>query len=519
MKRIYPKLIILISIAILCLGLIIILNFSNSHSYSDFDVSNFSHIIVPASENTGINYDIVSFKKDTGLVLFLPCRADLSSLTFYAADSEGNYLSRYVNDFTTTPFAIGDYPVMCMQSALPSLEISVDENITTMAEVEADVAHETRAYGDLVLSVSDFDVANYGFDKKYKSKNSSGKTPHSMSLKGRGQSSWEDDKKPFLINLEEDVSLLSMPKGDKWVLLANTVDHSLLRNEVLFNFAKDLGIAYTPGIQNVDLFINGEYRGCYSLCSKIEISNYRVDINEKKDYFYRWGIASGDYRELPKTDLWNQDNYVELVNSDSLSDSKREEAFEIANQLISDFDSGSYDVLEQSIDIDSYIKYYWLSEISKNTDATIRSVYSYYDHNDKKMHLIAPWDLDRTIGTVEPFEKEADYLLPTEYCAMYDKWLAMLMNHSEFKTTAVNAYHEYVSNILGKSVDQIDSRILRIYPSANMNFTRWDYLERPLESYSNKIAYFMGDSSYESEIGWLKEWLRQRKEWLDENVK
>ena len=132
--------------------------------------------------------------------------------------------------------------------------------------------------------------------------------------------------------------------------------------------------------------------------------------------------------------------------------------------------------------------------------------------------MIAPWDLDRTIGTVEPFGKSADYLLPSDYCAMYDKWIAMLMSHKEFREAVNSAYHDYVSQCLDHCLETLDARIFRITPSANMNFVRWDYLTRPLENYSNKIAYFMGDSSYESEIGWLKEWLRQRKEWLDSNV-
>lgn len=511
------KIIILVSmLVILMMTILLYTHFSNLNPQNEVNSDNFSHILVPADENPGIAYDIKSFSKDNTLILFIPCRADITHLVFYAVNHDGEKINRFEHNFAEGITNILDYNIICMQSNLPSLEVSINDRFGQFKQVNEDPKHETKAYGDLTLTATDYDADTYGFDTIFESHESSSKSHCTMSIKGRGQSSWGNDKKPYLINLEESVSLLNMPKGKKWVLLANTVDHSLLRNEVLFNLAKDLGIEFVPGIQNIDLFVDGEYLGCYSLCSKIEIMKNRVNINKADDYFYRWGIASGEYRELDKTPMWSEDNFVELVNPKS--ESFNAEAFELAQSTINAIASNDFKQIDAAINVDSYIKYFWLSEISKNTDATIRSVYSYYDSDTEKMIMAAPWDLDRTIGTVEPFGKEVDYLLPTGWCCYSDKWLGMLLANEEFNELAMSSYKEYVQAAYQKCLDELDGRIARITASATMNFTRWDHLERPLESYSNKIAYYMGDSSYASEIGWLKEWLRQRKEWMDGEI-
>ena len=52
-------------------------------------------------------------------------------------------------------------------------------------------------------------------------------------LKGRGNNSFRYSKKPYQIKLGEKVSLSGMGKGKTWVLLANWVDVSLLRNQIV----------------------------------------------------------------------------------------------------------------------------------------------------------------------------------------------------------------------------------------------------------------------------------------------
>lgn len=69
-----------------------------------------------------------------------------------------------------------------------------------------------------------------------------------------------------------------MGKSKHWVLLANRLDQSLLRNRLISYLGTAMGMAYTPKMLPVDLVVNGEYYGSYLLAEQIRIGKTRVDI-------------------------------------------------------------------------------------------------------------------------------------------------------------------------------------------------------------------------------------------------
>ena len=54
--------------------------------------------------------------------------------------------------------------------------------------------------------------------------------PAAMSVRGRGNSTWEFPKKAYKIKFDERQSLLGMTSAKEYVLLAEYVDKSLIRN-------------------------------------------------------------------------------------------------------------------------------------------------------------------------------------------------------------------------------------------------------------------------------------------------
>ena len=97
-------------------------------------------------------------------------------------------------------------------------------------------------------------------------------------IKGRGNSTWEQEKKPYNLKLESKADLLGMGASKKWCLLANAMDPTLLRNAAAYSLAQETAIPYTVEYRIADLFINGEYRGNYMLTEKVETGEGRVDI-------------------------------------------------------------------------------------------------------------------------------------------------------------------------------------------------------------------------------------------------
>lgn len=65
----------------------------------------------------------------------------------------------------------------------------------------------------------------------------------------------------------------------KWVLLANALDESMMRNYLAFNLGKALGLEFTSDCQFLNLYINGQYKGVYLLCEQVQEGSNRVNIN------------------------------------------------------------------------------------------------------------------------------------------------------------------------------------------------------------------------------------------------
>ncbi len=103
-------------------------------------------------------------------------------------------------------------------------------------------------------------------------------------LRVRGNTSADWVKKPYQMTMEKATDFLGMGSAVKWNLLSNWSDKTLLRNKVTYDMAAQAGMPYSPESGFVDLYLNGEYQGCYQLCEKVEIGPQRVDIRNLEDY-------------------------------------------------------------------------------------------------------------------------------------------------------------------------------------------------------------------------------------------
>lgn len=109
-------------------------------------------------------------------------------------------------------------------------------------------------------------------------------------IKGRGNASWNYNKKPYALKLGKKTSVLGMPKHKRWVLLANWKDRTLLRNDATFWLSQQVSdnikspsFPYSVHGQFVELEFNGQYRGNYYLCEQIKIDKSRLNLTEIQD--------------------------------------------------------------------------------------------------------------------------------------------------------------------------------------------------------------------------------------------
>ena len=96
-------------------------------------------------------------------------------------------------------------------------------------------------------------------------------------IRGRGNSTWGQPKKPYRLKLDKKTDLLGMGKSKHWVLLANYLDESLQRNALAYNLSGAMGMEQMSTVF-VDVVLNGDFVGNYQLCENIRVDSTRVDI-------------------------------------------------------------------------------------------------------------------------------------------------------------------------------------------------------------------------------------------------
>lgn len=104
-----------------------------------------------------------------------------------------------------------------------------------------------------------------------------------VEIRGRGNSTWMLEKRPFRLDFEKKINLLQGGgTSKKWILLANQVDRTLLRNQLALDWARTslTNIPFTTDTQPVEFYLNGEYMGVYLLVEQSEVATGRVEITK-----------------------------------------------------------------------------------------------------------------------------------------------------------------------------------------------------------------------------------------------
>ncbi|XME01049.1 CotH kinase family protein [Lachnospiraceae bacterium C1.1] len=264
------------------------------------------------------------------------------------------------------------------------------------------------------------------------------------SLKGRGNTSWELEKKPYRVKLNEPHSLCGLKSSDKWVLLANCLDKSNIRNKTVNGFAKAMGFKETTSSVYVDLYLNGKYNGIYELSEKVQVASGNVDIedldiqneqlNSKKTSSYPQTVVSAD--SPGERRAFDLDRNPTDISGGYLIEKNYEERYErfpsrfrtvsgekycirspeIASKEEVDYIADLVNKIEKTaaeggdvsnlIELKSFADKYLLEEFVDNeaSGATSSFFYKYSDAVDPLLHAGPPWDYDKTLENLMPGE-------------------------------------------------------------------------------------------------------------------
>lgn len=326
----------------------------------------------------------------------------------------------------------------------------------------------------------------------------------SVNIKGRGNSTWGMDKKPYALKFDKKISLLGEPKDKSWVLLANYTDKTMLRNHMAFYLGKISNLDYTPRCHFVELMLNGRYNGTYQLCEKLKISEDRVNVGDDGFLLEIDGKAGDDEITFATNHLDHPVNIKDpdvIVNDENYNYIK-DFVITAENALYSDEFTDLNMGWQKYIDIDSFVDWYLVNEITHNTDALFyTSCYVNLRRGDK-LKMGPLWDFDIAFGNTDYTDRG-----PEGFWSINAPWIYRMFQDPAFVTKVKERF-----NFFYCKRDDIMREI-----NANTN-----YLKYAVQENENRWHIFYTYTwpnydiwgSYNNEVQSMKEWLIARFDWL-----
>ncbi len=373
----------------------------------------------------------------------------------------------------------------------------------------------------------------------------------------RGESSQFFDKKSYGFETWDaqyndiDVALIGFPEEEDWILYGPFSDKSLIRNKLIYELSNQMG-RYATKTEFVELTINYEYKGLYIFMEKLKRDKNRIDISKLENGDTSEDLISGGYIiKIDKSDM-EDGSYTDYNSFQSKFDvfgnengdirinfnyeyPKPEEIhanqknyiknyfYEFESSLASNNFKDPINGYRKYIDEDSFIDFFILNELANNVDGYRLSTYLQKDRNEKL--VIGPiWDFNLSFGN-------ANYCGGERYdvwCFKFNErclgdfwnvpfWWNRLLEDEKFVSKLKDRWNQLRLNNLSDNniltlIEEQYSFLNNETEIINKNFNKWKIFGVYIWPNS-----FIGNNYYE-EIDFLKNWIKNRTNWLDESI-
>lgn len=340
-------------------------------------------------------------------------------------------------------------------------------------------------------------------------------------IKGRGNFTWSLEKKPYQIKFDSSTSVLGMAKAKTWILLANHADPSLLRNKVAYDLAVDFGLPGSPDSRFIDLTIDGHYAGSYLITEKVEVKTNRLELTHPEGVLAEmdnlYGLAE-DFHFRANT------SRSIFVLKDAVGDVDAPLTGPVAKGYagfqshLAEFETYLYardpdwSRISAMIDVDSFIKYYFVLEFAANPDAIQSSVYLWRDGPDDVLHAGPAWDFDIAFGNYSYAQfggdPAQDYIKNAPFLrAQGNDWYSQLFRNEEFVELLNETFEAELEPKIKAVVGKIDAYTTGIVQSSTTNFALWSNVlgRAPVFGSGRTLA-----NTWSGEVAHLREWVAAR---------
>ena len=371
---------------------------------------------------------------------------------------------------------------------------------------------------------------------------------------------WDND------NNDKDVSILGMPADSDWALHGPYTDKTFFRNFITFEKMRELHgneDGYAMRSKLVEVIYNqdpgqavsySDYRGVYVLMERIKRGNNRIDIAKLNNLVTDPALISGGY--IFRRDRTSSDGNTPLpvgMHSHTPNILNSAQTTWLSNHITA-FNNALNGAnfadpvtgYAPYIDVNSFIESWWFFEIMKQIDGYRLSTYFYKDRGGKI--VAAPlWDFNLSLGN-------ANYLAGDQYAGWYwnqtdTYWWARLrqdpnyeirnwdryweMRRSIFATPSILAYIDQLKAqaVNGSATPVTNNMSLPAgQPSTNENAAMRQYRKYqvlgaylwpnaggdPAGAATLTPRPWQVNTTFQSEVDWMKTWLSQRLNWIDD---
>ena len=460
------------------------------------------------------------YEKDGDMYFFMPTSTDADSIEIF------NALSSDV--------VINGRTIKTNTSAV----ISYEEGLTYTVRVDGEVKYKLtimRSSAEAAIFINNtdtfdgMDLWTYLTDDKENSTSANSvildaegniDTTGIKKIKGRGNTSWDADKKGFNLTYDDAVVVGGMQKCKKFSILSNFQDASLSRNRILYDLADEIGVPYASDSRFAEIYVNGEYIGNYQVCEKVDVGkNTLIPDIDDEDYLNYIDGTQTNFEFVCEIDAGpSKDDFtVSATNGNNLTmkapeldkddpDYRKVRTFikakydRMYNKLIEDAEN-----INDYIDIESLAQVYLINELGKNWDSGASSFFFVYkpdENGNYKFYASPVWDYDNSLGNAQGVKGDLEWLEIDDY-EEPSGWFAKYKNGyrgPNFLSKAIECnetlnemiptvwFEQFVpaieNKLNGKGLNNTELYSSDVYfetlrKSADMNFIRWDIIQEP----------------------------------------
>lgn len=353
-----------------------------------------------------------------------------------------------------------------------------------------------------------------------------GKLEH---IKGRGNVSWYKEKRGYILSFSTMVNLEGIKGTEKYVLIPSYYDMTGMRNKIVYDFANDLELSFSPNAKYVNVFINENYEGLYLLSQSVSVSNEskRKETNSvintaitnigklREIKYFNNDLPSKTKRYLIEREIDeryeenNKDagfitekgNHYIIHNSNTMTYEEIKELAlkvqELEESLYIKNDTKYLDL----IDLDSWAKQYIVELVSQNHDAYKTSSFFYYDTSNGKFYGGPVWDYDGSIAD--------GYISTQDY-----KDMKLTNNILSSKYDFMKRVVELFNNSVAPNIDMFVNKRISLLSKTIKNDMYLNAL-RYNQTFSITSDLRHSEYNYDAEIEHVREHLCQRVSYLE----